>query len=59
MTSKILYRERVQNNTNDEKEFYLVFPETLFTERFKNHKKKNSHMRHIGIARNCKNIYDN
>ena len=42
MAAKIFYQVDVRNNTN-EKKFYLGVSETLFKERFRNHKKEFTH----------------
>ena len=39
LTPKIVYQADVQNDTNDEKKFYLGVSETPFKQQFRNHKK--------------------
>ena len=43
LTPKIVYQADVRNDTNDEKKFYFGVSETLFKERFRNHKKEFIH----------------
>ena len=45
LTPKIIYQTDVRSDTSDEK-IYLGFPETLFKERFRNHKKQFTHKKH-------------
>ena len=58
LTPMIVYQADVQNNTNDERKFYLGVSQTPFKELFRNHK-KNLLIISIGMARNCQNIYGN
>ena len=57
LTPKIVYCANVENDINDENIFYFGVSETLFKERFRNHKKEFNYI--TEIAPNCTNTSGN
>ena len=42
LTPKLVYRADIENNSNNEKKYYLGLSETTFKERYRNHKKESN-----------------
>ena len=57
LTPKIVYQADAQNDTNDEKKFYLGVSETPFKERFRNHKKEFTHKKYRNSTELSKYIW--
>ena len=57
LTSKIVYRAKVENDINDDKEFYFGVSETSFKERFRNYKKKFSYVKYRNSTELSKYIW--
>ena len=57
LTLKIVYQADVRNDTNDEKKLYLGVSETLFKERFRNHKKEFAHKKYRNSTELSKYIW--
>ena len=57
LTPKLVYRADIENNSNNEKKYYLGLSETTFKERYRNHKKESNHSKYQNSTELSKYIW--
>ena len=57
LTPKLVYRADIENNSNNEKKYYLGLSETTFKERYRNHKKESNNSKYQNSTELSKYIW--